>query len=238
MSTQDKLNPHKARKFLFDINNFDDKKEPEEIVEYIPPPPTFSEAELAAAKQIAFDQGNRQGHAEAQESFEKQTADMLGIIRDHLRILFDEEDRRANQFEKEAVQLAYTIFAKAFPAMNEKQGLDEVRRAIENVLETVHEQPEIIIEVPPAYVDAIQSHIDGLLRRDGGPRCVIRANDGLSAGSCRLAWVNGTASRNGMQLAEQIHHKIEQVLADKAILPDNDEVTPDNAATNHGERDE
>lgn len=185
------------------------------------PPPVYSQEDLAAARQEAYTQGQKDGSLEAHGSFEKHSADLLMAIRDHFSILFDEEERRARMFEKETAQLAYTIFARAFPALNDKFGLQEVKSTIHSVLETVREQPEIIIEVPHPYVDVIQGHVDHLLRRDGGPRCTVRASDHLGAGQCRMMWNNGHAMRNGQQLAEQIRAQIEQVLADKAILADN-----------------
>lgn len=210
------------RKFFFDVHNFDENETADEIVEDSPPPPpTFSEQELAGAREESLARGRKEGYAEAQASIEKQILDTLNIIRNHFNILFEEEERRARIFEKEAVQLAATVFARAFPALNERHGMEEVKAVLKNVLETVREMPEIVIDVPPAYVETVQTHINGLLRQDGGPRCVVRGSDSLGPGQCRMAWVNGTAARNGPALAEQIHAQIAEVLADEPILTDN-----------------
>lgn len=209
----------RTKKFLFDANNFDS-------AEGDAPAPVYTQEDLAAARQDAYHQGKKDGIQEAHGSFEKHTADLLAAIRDHFSILFDEEDRRARNFEKESAQLAYTIFARAFPALNEKYSLDEIRTMVTNVLETMREQPEIIVEVPANTVDAIQTHIDSVLRQQGGPRCTVRANENLGAGQCRMAWTNGQAMRDGPHLAEQIRQQIEQGIADKAILADNKDETP------------
>ena len=241
MNQQDTRHPRNMKKFLFDVHNFDGNKDKDDLVEVEPPPPVFTQEELAAAKQDAYAKGKKEGLAEALNSFEQQVTETLAVIRDNFSILFDAEDRRSRVFEKESVQLAYTIFTKAFPALNEKHGMGEVRSAIADILETVREQPEIIIDVPPAYADVIQRHIDGLLKQEGGPHCTIRANENLGAGQCKLAWPNGSATRNPGQLTEQIRAQIEHLLADKAILTDNetaDPVIPSSAATDHGERNE
>ncbi|HEY8190563.1 MAG TPA: flagellar protein FlbE, partial [Micavibrio sp.] len=187
------------------------------------------------AKNEAYQQGKKDGFSESQASFEKQVLDVLSMIRNSFNLLFDEEERRGRTFEKESVQLAFTIFSRAFPALNEKYGMEEVRDVLQKVLETVREQPEIIIEVPAAYVTPIQNHIDALLRQDGGPRCIVRGSSALPAGQCRMAWLNGTAVRNGAQLAEQIRGQIEQVLADKAILADNELGDIPHLATQNGD---
>lgn len=225
MSSKGTMPPRDMKKFMFDVHNFDEREDEdvETIVEAAPPPPpTFSQDELEAARIAAYEQGKRDGLAEALNSFEMQIADTLGIIRDHFSILFDAEDRRIRTFEKEAVQLAYTVFAKTFPALNEKHGMEEVKQAMASILETVREQPELVIDVPPAYISAIQHHVDGLLRLQDGPRCTIRANDSLLAGQCKMAWVNGSAVRNPTALVQQIQDQIEHLLADKAKLNDND----------------
>lgn len=222
--------PHpQTKKFLFDVHNFDENAKKDEEENAPPPPPTFSLEELAAAKDQSYQKGKADGIAEAQGSFEKQVADTLTIIRNHFNILFDEEERRGLVFEKEAVQLACTIFAKAFPALNEQHGLDEVRAVLGKVLETVREQPEILVEVPAAYAETIQNHMNGLLRQEGGPRCIVRGSDNLGPGQCRMSWVNGTAARNGPLLAEKIAAQIAQVLADRPILTDNEQRTPNPA---------
>lgn len=225
-----------SQKFFFDVHNFDENEKGDEIVEDLPPPPpTFSEEELAAAREESRALGRKEGYNEAQDSIEKQVLDTLNIIRNHFNILFAEEERRAGIFEKEAVQLAATIFARAFPALNERHGMEEVKAVLQSVLETVREMPEILIDVPPAYVDAIQSHVNSLLRQDGGPRCVVRGSDSLGAGQCRMAWVNGTAARNGAVLAEQIREQIAQVLADEPILTDNKDMNTQNALNVDGD---
>lgn len=217
--------PRNLRKFMFDVHNFDEREEDDADFEEEappPPPPSFSQEELEAARIAAYEQGKSDGLAEALNSFEMQVTDTLAIIRDNFSILFDAEDRRNRIFEKEAVELCQAVFAKAFPVMNEQFGMDGVKQAVSHILETVREQPEVVIDVPPAYVERVQAHIDGLLHLADGPRCTIRANAALQDGECRMAWTNGSAIRNPAALAEQIQERIEHLLADKVKLADND----------------
>ena len=225
MTPKGTMPPRNLKKFLFDVHNFDERDDDDaenEEDSLPPPPPTFSQEELEAARIAAYDKGKSDGLAEALNSFEMQIADTLAIIRDNFSILFDAEGSRNRLFEKEAVQLSSALFARAFPFVNETYGMEGVKQAIANVLETVREQPELVIDVPPAYAEAVQSHIDGLLRLQDGPRCTVRANDSLLAGQCKIVWNNGSAIRNPAALAEQIQARIEHLLADKAKLADND----------------
>ena len=76
------------KKFFFDVNIFD-APEKEEIPEDLPPPPpTFSEDELAAARDIAFEQGRQQGQREQREARETRVAELLEIITQNFSHLF------------------------------------------------------------------------------------------------------------------------------------------------------
>ena len=66
--SQKKVEPkslNKANKFLFDLNNFDMPEPEEEVIEeeidLEPPPPTFSEDDLEAAKAVAHATGRNEG---------------------------------------------------------------------------------------------------------------------------------------------------------------------------------
>lgn len=216
--------PRNLKKFLFDVHNFDEREEgdaDQEEEHLPPPPPSFSQEELEAARIAAYEQGKSDGLAEALNSFEMQVTDTLAIIRDNFSILFDAEERRNRIFEKETVQLCQALFTRAFPFMTEKFGMEDVKQAVTGILETVREQKELVIDVPPAYAETIQRHVDGLLHLQDGPRCTVRANDALQDGQCRIAWNNGSAIRNPIALAEQIQARIEHLLAEKAKLADN-----------------
>lgn len=213
----------KPQKFFFDVNNFDD--DIEEIVEeeLPPPPPTFSEAELEAARQQGYDQGKRDGLAEAQASREKFVSGVLDTISRNFATLFEAEHERAHRHESEAVHLARAIFRKLFPRLNDRHGLDEVNGVIARVLESHREQPGIIVEVHPDVVADVEIHLRAAVAGlHGAGGCTVTGNPALGPGDARLQWESGGASRSAGRLAAEIEKELDQVLADRRILHDND----------------
>ena len=220
MTTNHKPLP-KAKKFLFDQNCFDDDyvEEPE-FVE--PPPPTFSEAELDAARQEGYARGKRDGLEEARISREKFVGDLVQKISRDFSTLFAAESARAAQYEAEAVYLSRAVFARLFPGLNEIHGLDEVERIIVKTLENCRTLPEIIIEVNPDYVESVQEHITKTLESLSAiGSCRVTGNSLLKTGSCRMSWQDGGSSRSAESIAAQIGQIFEQALADRARLRDN-----------------
>jgi flagellar assembly protein FliH len=211
----------KAKRFFFDQHCFDDGyvEEPE-FVE--PPPPTFSEAELEAARQEAYARGKRDALEEARISREKFVADLIQKISREFATLFAAESARNAQYEAESVYLARAAFSRMFPALNERHGLQEVESIIIRTLENVRNLPEIVIEVHPDYVESVQAHL-AVTGQDlaAAGKCRVAGNESLDKGGCRLAWQDGGGSRSADAIAAQIMQVFEQTLADRAPLRDN-----------------
>lgn len=222
---QDKPDPQlkkPARKFFFDVNDFDEHKEEEIVEPPPPPPPTFSEAELENARRESLQQGRREATAEAEASRERHVADLLQTISREFSTLFAAEDLRNAQYEAESVRLTLATIQRLFPAMNQKYGLEEIQRTISEVLESQREQAVIKLEVQPDYVEIIQEHVKRVLKQGNmAGSCQVLGNHALGAGDCRMSWENGGALRDSAAIAEDIEHHMQVILADRPRLRDN-----------------
>lgn len=212
-----------ARKFLFDVNDFDDKDEviePEEPPP--PPPPTFSEAELERARKEALAEGRKEAAAEAEASRERHVADLLQTISREFSTLFAAEDLRNAQYEAESVRLTLATLQLLFPAMNQKYGLSEIQRVITEVLESQREMPAIKMEVHPDYVETIHEHVKRVLKQANiSGNCTVTGNQALGPGDCRMSWENGGAVRESAAIAEDIERHMQVILAERPRLRDN-----------------
>jgi flagellar assembly protein FliH len=210
----------KAKKFLFDVNNFDAPEIEEDLP---PPPPMFSEDELAQAKATSFDQGRAAGRGEADASREKYVAGVMDKVSAKLDELLNAETARAAAYEAEVVALAASIFAKLFPGLNERHGLAEIERVVADVLESQSEQPEIVLEVGPDDAEEVRAYIDGT---DRGARskgaCRVQPNPALGKGDCRMYWNDGGAIRDIAGLTAQIAARLDETLEGRPRLRDND----------------
>ena len=221
-----------ARKFLFDVNDFDERRK-EEVAEEPPPPPppTFSEAEIDQARRESLKQGRQEAASEADASRERQVADLLQTISREFSTLFAAEDLRNAQYEAESVRLTLATLQRIFPAMNQKYGLGEIQRVVSDVLESQREQAIIKLEVHPDYVETIHDHVKRVLKQGNiAGICQVLGNQALGHGDCRMAWEQGGALRDSAHVAEDIEHHMQVILAERPRLRDNrrSEAKPDN----------
>lgn len=219
----DPLLKQPARKFLFDVNDFDDKDPVEELAEPPPPPPpTFSEAELERARRDSLAQGRKEATEESEASRARHVADLLQTISREFSTLFAAEDLRNAQYEAESVRLTLAILQRLFPAMNQKYGLSEIQRVITEILESQREMAVIKLEVQPDYVETIQDHVKRVLKQANiSGNCVVTGNQALGPGDCRMTWENGGALRESSAVAEDIERHMQVILAERPRLRDN-----------------
>src|SRR5262249_35772845 len=145
------------QKFFFNVNIFDEPEEPTE-----PPPPTFSEDELAAAIKKNFTEGKKEGQKESESSREQHIAKVLEKIATDTRVLFAAEQAREKAYESEAIKLCLATFQKLFPLYNEKTGFEELKQALEQIIRKQEGQKQIVIQVTPDAVEGITQHLTAL----------------------------------------------------------------------------
>jgi flagellar assembly protein FliH len=203
------------KKFLFDKHIFD-APEPEEIAEDLPPPPpVFSEDELAAAKDMAFEQGRLQGQKEQVESREQFVAVTLDTIAQNFSKLFAAEAIRESIFEKESLRLAIAALDLLSPLVRERLGGDEVRKVIEETLSAHRKTKEIAIRVPQGMKGEIEALVTRI-RSDEHEAVLWRVLEdaALSGGDCTLEWSDGGAVRDSVRTARDIRKNLESLLGE------------------------
>lgn len=197
-----------TKKFLFDHNNFDKSAllSAEEIA------PTFSEAELEAAKRQAFEEGVRKGHADEHAMRAQFVAEQIQVLTARLTTLIDAEQAREKTFEHEAVHVAAAAFSSAFPVLNARFGIDNLIAIIRQNLRDADGLGQIIIEVPIEDLEDIRSALATPLRQFGDALS-IEGLPGLSAGSCAIKWKDGGVVRDANALAKTITITLRDSLA-------------------------
>jgi flagellar assembly protein FliH len=217
----------KDKKFLFDINIFDAPPK-EEIDENLPPPPpVFSEDELEAARDVAFEKGRQQGQKEQRESREQFVAQVLETIAQKFSHLFAAEMIRDNIYEKEAVRLAISVLDILSPLLRERLGAEEVKVVIEKTLTDHRKTKEIIIRVP----EGLKSEIDVMItriRREEHEEALWRVieDPNLTQADCVLEWGDGGAVRDSVRTARDLRRAMESLL-DSAQEPISEIEHPD-----------
>lgn len=207
-------NKPSRKKFMFDMNIFDEPEE-EEIPEEPPPPPppSFSEEELEAARHTAFEEGRKQGIQESLQSREEKLALLVARITDDCHKLFAQEMVREKLYEEESVRLARAIFQRLFPLYHAKTGFEEMKAVLDDILARQEGQAEILIEASPSQTEGVESHLAGITALSRKTIFKVSANESLQEGECKLTWTNGGALYNANALAGEIHAILEEALA-------------------------
>ena len=118
-------------KFLFNLNNFD---EPDDQAPEEDQAPSYTEEELEAAKEAAYNQGKQAGVQEEKESREQQVAQLLGQITQTFQTLITAEGYREQRYEEESLRLLYSALRNLFPALNKRLGTKEIEDMIERIV--------------------------------------------------------------------------------------------------------
>lgn len=206
------------KKFFFDLNNFDAPGEVveeiiEEEIEHVPPPPTFSEDDLEAAKAGAHAAGVREGATEEKNRREEKNTDLLEKIADNFSSLFAAEQYRERQYEEEAVRLALETLNIAVPTLTSRINNETLQSVIRQNLQKQAEQSEIIIELNSEDVADIEKMMETLWKdNDKAPRCKIIENAELSVGACSISWADGGLIRDPIKTAQAIRDELESLL--------------------------
>ena len=206
------------QKFLFD-RDFDDVQgriaeevlasdelAEEEIVE-----PTFSEADLTPAREQGYQSGRQEALAETQDSIESQLLDTFSAIDAQLNSLFSRQRDNNEAAAKEAIEMVMMIAGKMLPELNNRHGLDEVARVVEQLFERLLLEPRVTVRVHDSLVEPLDSRLRNFLSNRGyDGDLAIRAETDLKIGDCRVEWSSGAAERS----VEELWAEIEAVIAD------------------------
>ena len=214
--------PDQDRKFLFDVNIFDAPPKQEPVEDLPPPPPVFSEEEMAVAKEMAFEQGRQQGERDQRTAREQAVAASLEQIAQSFSQLFAAETVRESIFEKEALTLTIHALDTLFPSLTERLGHGEARAVIEKTLIAHRKTKEITIHVSPGMKGEIEALISRIRRQEHDDVLwrVVEI-ERLTAGDCSLEWSDGGAIRDSVRAARDIRRSLEAALG-KQVAPAGD----------------
>ncbi len=173
--------------------------EPEEEI------PTFSEEDVARARQEGFDAGKEEAKAEALNGIEMKIADSLDVVGNRLNELFQIQAQSSDQISEDAARLALAVSRKMFPALNERGALGEVTAVVEEVLQRLIQEPRVIIKVAGEMSQQINERVDNYLRDKGLDNNIsVTGDDAMSPGDVAIEWSDGSANRDTAALIEEI----------------------------------
>jgi flagellar assembly protein FliH len=174
--------------------------EPEEEL-----PPTFTEEELALAREQALEAGRRAGVQEAEAGTERLVANALAAIGNQLKGLANAQQAANDERLKQSVAVAVTVMRKLHPEMSRRGSLDEIAAVVRDCLSQIDEDVRVTIRVNPAHIDHIREHAErsaASVSFDG--KMIFTADQRLAPGDCRVEWGDGGAERDQARIWAEI----------------------------------
>ncbi len=180
--------------------------------------PTYSEEDVAQARQEGLNAGKEEARAETLNGIEMKISDSLDVIGNRLANLNQIQADSIARISEDAASLAFAVAKKIFPVLNEKGALEEVTTVIEDVLQRLVQEPRISIKVAIEQSEKIKERVDNYVQEKGfdGNISVI-GEENLSLGDVTIEWSDGSASRNSASLIEEIDDIIAQNLGISAV---------------------
>ncbi len=179
--------------------------EPEPEPEPEPEAPTYSEDDLARAREEALAEGKRLGTEEASSTVDKQIADTLNTIAQQTQSLFEAQAEANEGLTHHAISVAAALVRKLFPTLNQQTAQDQVQSMLETVLGQLSGEPEIIVRVPMDLAEALHDRIQAVSELSGFRGNIKLLGDpALAVGDCRLEWSSGGVMRSANDLAREL----------------------------------
>lgn len=188
------------------------------------PEPKFSEQDLAAAREAAFDAGRQAGHQDAAEGEERRIAELMTLAVGRIDALKSELDGQAARITRDAVDAAMTISRKVLPTLARRNALGEVEGMFAECLNIIREEPRVVVRVPGDLAESLQGRLEQLAAGNGfHGKLVFMPDDDLAPTDCAVIWADGGANRDLARTWAEIDQSLNRFLYAAGTGDDTDE---------------
>lgn len=187
------------------------------IIEAPPEPeiiaPAFTAAEIADAREAAWNEGRAAGIAETETAAAAAARDALAAIASQLGAASREVALLAERAAEEIARLVLGTLTTLLPALCARHGEPEVRAVIRAVLPPLAQEPAVTVRLSPLLAPAVRDEI-GRLDPELAERVRLVPTEAMPAGDVRVVWRDGAAVRD----TRAVWHEIAAVLSDAGLL--------------------
>jgi flagellar assembly protein FliH len=179
--------------------------------------PTFSEEDVAKAREEGYQKGRREGAAETMKGHEIRIAGALEKLASEVTSLAATQAAENETMRRSGAELVLAMVQKLFPSWNDAQGLNEVSAMAEKVLSRLFRETRIVVTVDQGSAEVVRSRLIAVLERRGFKGdLVVNGEAGLQAGTCHIEWSSGHAMRDTEALLAEIEQAVERNMAPDA----------------------
>lgn len=187
----------------------------------LPPPPTFTEEDLQVVREAAYEEGHRNGMAEANETQQALLAAAMDRVSNALAMLDAAQADANDANQRVAARVAMAVLKKMLPAASEEHAFEEIVRTVEEILPNVLDEPRIIVRVDSSLVDPLRERLEQSAIQHGFEgRVVVQTDPRVAIGDCRVEWTDGGAERDQVRLIADIEAAVNRALAEPDHRPE------------------
>jgi flagellar assembly protein FliH len=178
-----------------------------------PPEPTFSAAELAAAREAGLAEGRAAALAEAAQSTEAQAAGALSSVALGIKVLLSLRGRFAEEAQHTALTTLRAVLAKALPALCRKAALVEIEALVAQCLREAFDEPRVVLRIAEGMFETLQPQLNTFSEAAGfSGKLVLLTEETLSPTDARVEWAEGGAERDTRRLIHDIDGALARAL--------------------------
>lgn len=208
-----------VRKYLFEK----DFGEPEvavpvrPVVVAPPPPPaepTFSAADLAAAREAAWAEGHAAGDAAARAETDRLAAEALDVIAGRLSAIDGALAESMENAARLGIETGVSVARRVVPAILRRHPTIEIETLFRTCLNDLQEEPRVVLRVADPLLDVLQGGMQRIASRAGfGGKVIVIGDENLDLGDCRIEWSDGGAERDNARLWQAVDAVVQRHLA-------------------------
>lgn len=188
--------------------------EPIELIAEEPPPPTFSEAELASARAAGHADGEAAGRQSAAAGTEAQLAQLMQQIAGYLPGLADDRDQAVSAVSHEAARLAHAMVRRMMPELARRYRVEEIEAVVVDSLSKALDLPRILIRAPADIAGYLGDRLETVARQHGfAGRVVVLSDQNLGPSDVKVEWGDGGAERCVQRAWSDLEATVQRVVA-------------------------
>jgi flagellar assembly protein FliH len=188
--------------------------EPIELIAEEPPPPTFSEDELAGARAAGHADGEAAGRQAAAAGTEAQLAQLMQQIAGYLPGLADDRDQAVSAVAHEAARLAHAMVRRMMPELARRYRVEEIEAVVVDSLSKALDLPRILIRAPADIAGYLGDRLETVARQHGfAGRVVVLSDQNLGPSDVKVEWGDGGAERCVQRAWSDLEATVQRVVA-------------------------
>jgi flagellar assembly protein FliH len=178
-----------AAKYLFDEDFATGKSPTMSVVE--------AERRRVDAESVAYRKGFAAAQEQAQNDAAQRLAAALALIADSMARIERGLSGIEARLESEAVDVAVAVGSKLAPELIARQPFTEVAALATDCFRHLVKTPHVVVRIGPDLYDIAKDKLEEIARARGYEgRLMVRSEDGMAPGDCRIEWADGGVTRD------------------------------------------